>query len=101
MVTENKVYLITTQKGTWDDFGYNVIVCCKDIETAEKEKAKIEEKIQNLKTLYLLEFERDYDQDCEQQADLEEKNWKRFSTFQKNYPEVKIDTVLIEERDLI
>lgn len=98
---KDKVYLITTQKGTWDDFEYNVVACCKDIETAKKEKAKIEEKTQNLKTIYLLEFERDYNQDCELGAYLEVEDWKRFSTFQKNYPEVKIDTVLIEERDLI
>lgn len=104
----NKIYLVSTQSGSWDDFNYEVVSVYSTLEIAEKEKLKIEEKIQNIKTLYFLENESEYEKDLDfLNSDIDE-NFGKYDTamhnvynFQTKYPELKIHTVNIEERELL
>lgn len=55
-----KIYLLEYE----DKFGeVGTYKYCSTIEIAEKEKQRLEQKIQNIKTLYYLEYNNDYDED--------------------------------------
>ena len=36
----DKVYLVSTESGTWDDFNYEVVSVCSSLKSAEKEKTE-------------------------------------------------------------
>jgi len=106
----NKVYLVTTQRGDWDDYSWSVFSICRSLEIAEKEKLKVEEKIQNIKTQYYLEFNSDYDKDVELLNDdgLITDNEVRYDdlmhsiyNYQNLHSELNIHTIQIEERELL
>ena len=46
---KNKVYLIITVQGDYDDYWQNIHCVCSNPHTAEEEKQKLEKKIQNIK----------------------------------------------------
>jgi len=106
----NRVYLVTTQTGDWDNYSWNVYSICRSLEIAEKEKLKLEEKIQNIKTQYYLEFNSDYDKDVDllNENDLIMVNEVRYDdlmhsiyNYQNLHSELNIHTIQIEERELL
>ena len=106
----DKVYLVSTQSGSWDDFNYEVVSVCSSLESAEKEKQRIEEKIQNIKTLYLLENDSEYEKDLFkiqdvdfilENEDLYNKLTEKVYSYQFKYKDINIHTINIEERELL
>ena len=102
----DKIYAVILE-----DLECDSIHCyCRDLETAEKEKLKIEQKIQDIKTLYYLEYSSDFDKDCisssesdddcnytEEQESIQD----RLILFMTKHSELKIENIFIEERKLI
>lgn len=96
----NKVYLVSTQKGDWDDYSYEIDSVCRSLEIAKKRKEQIEENIKDSKALYKFLYDSDYDKDLQSQMESDEVIIQFYSYQHKN-PQLKIHTINIEEKELL
>ena len=106
----SKVYLVWASPKNYDGCSQLHSVC-SSFSAAENKKKQIEQKIQNIKTQYYLEFESDYDKDeqyvcgdwIDDDEDISEEKsntlMHQVYNYQHLYPELRIAEITIEERE--
>lgn len=98
----NKVYLVVTEQGSYDDYWWNIYCICSNAHKAEEEKQKLKKKIESVKAEYEKEFGRDYDYDKENMLELErEERWDQVYAYDDKHKELKYHTIRIEEREVL
>ena len=97
-----KVYLVTTEQGSWDDYMWKIHCICSTKEKAEEQEKILRGKISAIKNKYKKEFGRDYDVDAENSFDLEQEDrWEQLYKYQMENEELKYHTINIQERDVL
>ena len=98
----NKVYIVKTYQGDHDDSWWNIHCVCSDAHKAEKEKRKLEKRIENIKAEYENEFGRNYDKDVEDVMGLDkEDRYKKVYPYQDKYEELGYHTIRIDEHKIL
>lgn len=98
----NKVYLVVTEQGDWDDYMWKIHCICSTKEIAEEQEKNLRGKINAIKNKYKKEFGRDYDYDRENMFELErEERWEQIYKYEAKNEELKYHTIRIEEKDVL
>lgn len=98
----NKVYIVKTYQGSYDDAWWNIHAICSDAHKAEEEKRKLEKKIESIKANYENEFGRSYDEDAESIMDMsKEDRWEKYYTYQAKHDELRITDIHINEHEVL
>lgn len=105
----NKVYLVWIESGMMEDYQYKLHDVFSSENLAEKVKKQLEDRIQNIKTLYYLEYNSDYNTDLEslqigglilEDEELYNKLVERVYNYQYNHEELNYSKIVIEEREV-
>lgn len=101
----NKIYIVSYHIPEYDTWG--IYKYCSTEEIAIEKKQELLDKIQNIKTLYYLEFNKDYDTDFSvyNDSDYLGDEWEdiadRVNIYRAKYEELSYSDIKIEEKDLI
>jgi len=93
----NKVYILSTEKGSWDDFESRIYAVFSNENSAKKEKARIEERMMKIKNFYQEKYNSSLEEDSES---LDDEIITRYYRFRNDNPQVKVHTVTIQEFEL-
>lgn len=102
-----KVYLLQIAKGDWDDYHSWVEDVYGSLDSAQKAKKQLEEKIQNIKTQYWLEFNSDYEEDLVYINESDDFGYNyntvvhNVYNFQHIHPELNYESITIVEREVL
>jgi len=94
----NKVYILFKEQGAYDDFHSEIHAIYSKLESAEKEKQRIENNIELLKSKYTEQFNSTMKKDS---GSLKDFKIDRYYKFKRENPEVEIHTVYIQEHTVI
>ena len=98
----DKVYLVVTEQGSYDDYMWLIHCICSNPFKAEEEKNKLTKVIENAKAEYEQEFNFNYDEDYENRMNLEqETRWNQIYKYNDKHPELKYHTIRIEEKQVL
>lgn len=101
-MTQNKVYIVKTYQGSYDDSWWNIHCIRHDAHEAEVEKRKLEKKIESIKAEYENEFGSNYDSDFETKMELpKEKRWEQVYLYQAKHVELKYHTIVVNEHEVL
>lgn len=98
----NKVYIVKTYQGSFDDAWWNIHCICSDPYKAEEKKRELEKSIELIKAEYENEFGRSYDEDAESVMDMDQEDrWEKFYTYQFKHELLKITDIYINEHEVL
>jgi len=97
----NKVYIVTSQEGSYEDDAWHIYCICSSRKKAEREKKRLEDTINGMKSFYRLKFKRDYEEGLLDASEMTLDDEMEFYKFQHEHPELKYHTILIEEKELL
>lgn len=98
----DKVYIVKTYQGSYDDEWWNIYCICSNAHKAEEEKRKLEKKIESIKAEYENEFGRNYDEDKKSIMSLsQEDRWEKIYVYQAKHEELKYHTIAINEHKVL
>lgn len=101
----NKIYIVSYYLYDFD--GWGIYKYCSTEEIAKEKKQQLLDKIQNIKTTYYLEFNKDYNTDFSvyNDSDYLEEEWNeiadRVNIYRARYEELNYSDIKIEEKELI
>lgn len=100
----NKIYLVKFYRDDYNTIG--IYAYCKSYSSAEKQKEELLDKIQNIKTLYYLEYNCDFEKDLENYQNnffdgLYEEIEDRLTMYFAKHPELNFDDIKIVEKELV
>lgn len=99
----NKIYLVEFYREDYDTT--EVYAYCKTYTTAKKKEKELLNKIQNCKTLYFLEFDRDFEDDLTSYETRLSDDWEkvedRLLLYFAKYPELNFYDIKIVEQELL
>ena len=101
----NKIYIVSYNIPEYDTWG--IYKYCSTEKIAIEKKQQLLDKIQNIKTTYYLEFDRDYDVDFDLYNDMDflEEEWEeivgRVNIYRAKHEELNYSDIKIEEKELI
>jgi hypothetical protein len=101
-----KIYLVTIEQGSWDDFRWWIDSIWDSPEKAENRKINISKKVElnkleyENKHLFSFEHDRDYIESLNHDDENYDSIVERFYKFEEDNPEIEYGDIKIEEKEL-
>lgn len=101
----NKIYIVIYDIPEFDNWG--IYAYCSTEEIAGQKKQQLLDKIQNIKTLYYLEYDKDYNTDFKTYSDSDYlgNEWEeiadRINLYRAMHKELSFTDIKIEEKELL